>query len=378
VLFLAKFIKIEFLMKELIIHIGFGKTGSSALQSWLAQNQSHLSARGYHYAGVNKDAREFLISSGNAAMLLMYLKGDAISDNELSQHYFNNHSTAIISGEQLQALRSDSDEAKRLERFCEKNCVSIKFVAYIRNFHDHFYSNYVQAVKRHGYLDSFAAWVCDRLELKTVEAYFSLANKWEISLIKYELAKENLAMAFCSCLDIDYATLMPMSQRIVNRSISSIEIQELQKLVRCTAHLGYDRAKTSRLISDYLVNSTPNMDVSFEANLFVVAAIRDRHQETIHEFNTICKEKFGFAVDISTQRSISTAPRFDFFQVISTRSRLIGTMLSHPRYIGPSMLSLIIDKLAVQDQTYKYIYVIYRMLISAKRGFSKVWINSEK
>ena len=56
-------------MKTLYLHIGLGKTGSSALQSWLSLNAELLSKQGIDYADTVPEVKYGESLSGNGSAL---------------------------------------------------------------------------------------------------------------------------------------------------------------------------------------------------------------------------------------------------------------------------------------------------------------------
>ena len=60
-------------MRELFLHVGFAKTGSSALQSWLASNVRELASLGFNYAGENESAKSYKTSSITISIKYSYL-----------------------------------------------------------------------------------------------------------------------------------------------------------------------------------------------------------------------------------------------------------------------------------------------------------------
>ncbi len=66
-------------MKELFIHIGLSKTGSSAIQSWLSLNSEKLRLKGVDYADLSPSAKEGKITAGNGVdYIVLDSKGQEI------------------------------------------------------------------------------------------------------------------------------------------------------------------------------------------------------------------------------------------------------------------------------------------------------------
>ncbi len=285
-------------MKELILHIGYGKTGSSALQSWLANNHKKLNQQGVMYAGVNEDAKSFRISSGNGAMLHEYLFNDGVSDQRLLDYYFGGFERAIVSSEQFQALRNGTPEALKLKEFLDKYNIRLHLIAFIRNIYNHFYSNYVQAIKRQGCLLTFDNWISDRLEIKPFECYQSLSRVWPMTLISYDNNIANLALAFCENSGIEYFELAPMSALKVNRTLSYSEIVLIQKLATRAVEHGYQSSIVAKVLSDDLVNLYPDRNTKVLLDKSIYMKILGKYDTMIRNFNIECEERFGFTIKI--------------------------------------------------------------------------------
>jgi len=70
--------------RQIVLHIGFSKTGSSALQVFLSQNQNLLASYNYGYPEIDpyhfEKAKKGEISSGNAHLLREVLHQDTQND----------------------------------------------------------------------------------------------------------------------------------------------------------------------------------------------------------------------------------------------------------------------------------------------------------
>jgi hypothetical protein len=96
-------------MKHLFLHIGLGKTGSSALQSWLSLNAETLSRQGIDYADLIPEAKHGEVSSGNGYALYRACVGQDFDEVEkliTSTYFFDpENNVSIISCELLQGIR---------------------------------------------------------------------------------------------------------------------------------------------------------------------------------------------------------------------------------------------------------------------------------
>ena len=128
---------------NVVLHVGPGKTGSSAIQKWMNEHANRLLAQGYFYPQHLLD--ENGISSGNALSVYEYERSGALRFNEekarrlLSECKRNFCHTLILSSEAFIARYEPL-----LEFF-----KSVKVVFYLRNPLDCAESLYNQSVKRH-------------------------------------------------------------------------------------------------------------------------------------------------------------------------------------------------------------------------------------
>ena len=136
--------------KELYIHIGTSKTGTSAIQKWLLENSEFLNRNGYYYPSHKLDSNG--ISGGNASFLHEHiLKGDLVGAKErleeiLSSSKFNK---VILSCESLYMLPMELHEI----------VPNAKIVVYFRDQVGRIESSYHQSIKKHQLKKSFSKWV---------------------------------------------------------------------------------------------------------------------------------------------------------------------------------------------------------------------------
>lgn len=156
-------------MKELWIHAGLPKNGSSALQVFFAKNRNNLAREGIDYLEMESlaDAASGKITSGNGVLLarsllrqehplfypearkkvhqfLSLVKSSANDKGLVSSEFFSN-----ISIEGLKEIKADLDSLG----------VVLKFVFYVRRQDQFLVSSYMQEVKRHGYTGSLEQFV---------------------------------------------------------------------------------------------------------------------------------------------------------------------------------------------------------------------------
>ena len=122
-------------MKTLYLHIGLGKTGTSALQSWLSLNAERLSAQGIDYADTVPEVKYGESLSGNGSALHNACVSQDFDTAEalLTATYFfrPENSVAIVSCELLQGIKSSS--INEIKKICDRNAIEVKVIAYVRS-----------------------------------------------------------------------------------------------------------------------------------------------------------------------------------------------------------------------------------------------------
>ena len=143
---------------ELIVHAGFPKTGSSALQYWLDINAAELADAGVFYPRVGRSAEDAPgnITAGNGKLLSHYLVPKLrhwsfeIDDFPAAfRRIFieSDHQRVLISREQIGAA-----DPEMLRRFRDEIVpdVRLTFVVFIRDLYNLARASWTQHIKRHG------------------------------------------------------------------------------------------------------------------------------------------------------------------------------------------------------------------------------------
>lgn len=137
--------------KRIIIHVGPGKTGSSALQAWFFHHQSFLKKKGILYPEHTLENGK--ISSGNMRHILDLQESGKweVSIEKvaslLKQFEKSTYSTLLLSSEFFFHLLID----------IKKFIPNAEFIAYIRNPVELIESGYNQSIKRHSKVGQFIA-----------------------------------------------------------------------------------------------------------------------------------------------------------------------------------------------------------------------------
>ena len=280
--------------KNLILHIGFEKTGSSAIQSLLAINRNNLYQQEIMYIYEEGPALSFRISSGNGEVLTKYLNG-SVNEETVLLHYFNhNLKTTIISSEVLLLLWDN--RLNKLKTFCEKFNINVCILAYIRNILPFSVSKYHQHLKRHNSTERFSEFIKNNGRLSTQIdlslQIFSLG--FQFKLLSYDSNKHRVFESFCEAANIEYRDLN-IPHRRVNRSLSSIEVEAIRQINICAKN---SLIELGGYIYDALINEMPNFPYQFKIKSCDFEYIKNSHQNNINNFNEKLSKLYGFELSL--------------------------------------------------------------------------------
>ena len=238
-------------MRRIVIHAGFGKTGSSAIQLFLANNKDLLDSLGLFYKCPEiNNSRE--ITSGNAEPLYEALKNHRISDiHDFLETHTSQEKISILSSEMLAHLKRD--QWHTLIKSCETKGLEIeKIVFFVRNVDGFLKSAYDQTLKRHGNSNEFQNFI----SVDNWQHYNALINLKQVFdqgillPLHFESKKRELLHAFFSKLVEIPAELeerITSENVVVNRSLTNVERIWLKKLNSKFGDL-YSEALSDRFI----------------------------------------------------------------------------------------------------------------------------------
>ena len=135
-------------MKNVYIHMGPPKSGTSAIQKWLNENRDYLLSNDIYYPKHEQD--ENGVSSGNLLSLFSQCKDDFVLDEEKLDSLIADFHASSAS----RLLLSSEFFFKRMELLSEKLPNAI-FVGYLRFPLEVAESSYNQGVKRHSDVHAF-------------------------------------------------------------------------------------------------------------------------------------------------------------------------------------------------------------------------------
>lgn len=332
-------------MRQLILHIGPGKSGSSALQSWLAVNQQALARLGYGYHVSHPGARALQVNAGNAGPLREQLREASFPAGDFEKQYFRGLEHAIISGEQLQLL--DSSEARVLLDWASRAGIEVTVIGFLRNAYDYLYSTWLQTIKRRNQAKPFDEFV-ERLSrfrhLDVVDHWEALApSRW----LHYDTERDRLADAFCERTGLDAAALAPMSSRRVNRSLTLEEAAVLQALVRWQQGAGLGvQDDFSRIICDDLVNQDPQRPVGFRFDEPAHAHMIQHFADALRRFNETIGAREGLELSILGETRYASMPEHEGLDP-ETLARIVEVMETRRERFDPRALGVISEAMTV-------------------------------
>ena len=245
---------------KLFLHIGHGKTGTSAIQSALAIASDDLAKRGINYPiqqSLRDRASRLEITSGNWEPIPEVSLTDQLL--EIAKSNYNN-STIVLSSESLFWLIPELIQKKSTWGAH----VDLHIILAVREIEEMLSSEYQQRVKRHGdampleqflkarhFVSSHHAKAAEVIELMT-------QSKITNTIINYSEHKRDISKLIFKLIGAE--NLYPSSQMtgaIINRSMSR---KELEILITINA-LYFSRFPwISTRISDALIKNQPKLE----------------------------------------------------------------------------------------------------------------------
>ena len=246
--------------QKFFLHVGHGKTGTSAIQSALAISAGPLLKKGIHYPidpNEKRKAARFEITSGN----WKHDPNTSLSKQCLDFAASNKAGhTMMLSSESLFWHLSDFIDQQNQW----KESIEIHVILAVRELEEMLSSEYQQRVKRHGESKPFEQFLRRRHFIsshhkKAAEVLEQLSrNNISTTLINYSKHKSNISEKVFEIIGaLDSFPSKQMSGLVINRSLSQ---KELQMLTMINA-LYYEQFPwTSARLSDALAKNLPNTE----------------------------------------------------------------------------------------------------------------------
>ena len=278
---------------DLILHIGAGKTGTSALQAQFAKNREILSKHGIHYPKADSDrqALKNLTTSGNGIELGMLLKSEDFTEKKakaLLSSYIaeSERKTILLSSEHLEFYKKDL--LFRLDQVAQQLGLRIKIVYYVRAIGDHIVSGYHQLLKRHLYTGSLSEivnmYINQKMEyrfLRVIENSIEVFGRDSITVKNYDRVKDNIFADFLrNVLEIENLEEFKIEKKRINRSLTNYEIRLMRFMNRF-----FDKNIHSTFVSNALIHNYPNSNYRMMIQRSDADKIRKKYDKDTEKLN---------------------------------------------------------------------------------------------
>lgn len=225
--------------KKLILHIGFPKTGSSALQSFLSASVSQLEHTGVFYPDPEPQSYiEKGLCSGNAMQLLYALDYvDRARGRIKFEEDFNRLFDHMVDSTQNSAMPCTLFSGEVFSQFPAEHVAllaektrdfEVSVIAFVRDPFDYVCSSWKQRVKRSGECRSFRQDVEARSRKSSIEMLDGFRNFErhfkDFRLINYDQKKQDMIASFLEIGEIKLhreQSAKQKSNRIFNKSLSA-------------------------------------------------------------------------------------------------------------------------------------------------------------
>ncbi len=285
---------------DLVLHIGHGKTGSSALQSFLANNSEILKEYGVLYPKHESFnlAKKGYISTGN--ILAKEDLFEAIEDS-ISEASINKKITSILFSSESLFMKIIRNH-KKIKILDKKYNLTV--IMYVRNPLDHALSAYGQMVKRGGETRLISEWIKNYRALDQVIKLIKICkvSSIRLNIINYSNI-ESIEKSFLNVLlnnnSQDFLKKCTIQENlVVNRSLSKVEYEIQRNFNK------YFGKRSSKFISDQLVNSLPFIESEKESiDEYTLNHFIKNNREKVEFINSFLDEKNK--LDLSKPKDIT-------------------------------------------------------------------------
>ena len=276
--------------KQLIVHAGFPKTGSSALQYWLDTHTAELAEAGIFYPREGRSAEDALghITSGNGKLLGKYLVPshrnpgfdlDGFPD-KFRKTFLRDDLKTLISREQIAAV-----DPKMLDRFKKEVIpdVELTFVIFIRNIYERERSWWLQKVKQRVIPLEFRDFVVrnSRSGADILRSIVDTIGRDNVKLLHYDSVSSDLLGAFLRAIGAESAVDAEQQRvRLVNRSLTDIETRVLMECSRVHGQQGI-----ARLLSKHFMDKFPDISSTHTPYPEIISVLEKKHSSEIRWIN---------------------------------------------------------------------------------------------
>lgn len=275
---------------HLIVHAGFPKTGSSALQYWLDTNASALADAGVFYPREGRSAEDAPghITAGNGKLLTHYLVPklrhahfDMSGFRDKFRRIFlpSEGGTILISREQIGACDADM-----LQKFKDEIVpdVELTFLVFMRNIYDIARASWTQRIKRHVVKTNLKEYVATfGSHVGNLQTMIDVLGRERVIVLHYESVAHDLVGAFLSAIGVDPTIGAPRSSiGRVNRSLSDVEARVLMECGQV-----HGQRKLARLLSNHFMDRYRNSPSPHTPDPEIISILARRHARKIRWVN---------------------------------------------------------------------------------------------
>ena len=280
-------------MKKIYLHIGAGKTGTSAIQAQLAINKDVMSKNNVYYPTSNTEerAKNFKITSGNAVQLALVMKEETADRNKIEKIVKDYVTEAkgkdiLLSSETMQQYTDEA--ALILKEAALKLGYEVKLVYYVRAIADHMMSSYHQSIKRHNNTNDFSQMIRGKNKrfLQTIERSGENFGFENLVLKNYDMVKDNIFVDFLvNVLGITDVSEFKIVNKTVNRSLTKFELGLMKHMNQF-----FNKNGQSAFVSDALIHNNPNMKYKMTISQKDVDKLMQIHEEELEKINAYLPE----------------------------------------------------------------------------------------
>jgi len=276
---------------KIVLHIGADKTGSTAIQQFMAQNIELLNSAGIEYPNILPDdiyprahgwaAIDGINVNGNGFPLFEDFSRFQTIVNQLHSDHVNEDKTFIFSSERLLRTFANEFTWDNLAQISELKNIKIMIIAYCRDAIPYLASMYTEQIKSAGEnlkFNEYVSRVPTNPDLAPHFQYFppilQLSKKFpqiEFSIFRYESYKKDLAEHFLlAATNSTLLNVLPPKHN-ANRSLTNLEGNFLLGLNEVNPDLGKQIG--------WRITALPAID----DRKFTISAVDIEHAKTLCE-----------------------------------------------------------------------------------------------
>jgi len=286
-------------MKSFLLHIGAGKTGTSAIQSQLVVNREKLADKGWYYPEsiTDEKALNYRITSGNAIEFGKLLRKEDYSDKKVKKSIHeiikNARGNNILLSSEL--METYDEEIMRIvkSRVLDYG-YELEIVYYVRAIADHLVSMYHQLVNRHLYtaslkdmLDIYYRQKLPYKFVRIIEKSEAIVGRERLIVKNYDRVKDRIVEDFLEdVLGIEDITPFTIEKKKINRSLTRYELSLMRYINRFLERNGH-----SAFVSDALVQNRPNLSYNMGIEKSDAQKLEKKYAEDVVWLENYLKEE---------------------------------------------------------------------------------------